>query len=98
MSILRGTATRHLSRNGRPGTFAMRAVDIIRRQRDGAELTRSEIEAFARAAADGSWPDYQLSALLMAIFLNGMSPTETATLTGAMVITGTRYHWDDVPG
>src|SRR5262249_58128304 len=53
---------------------------------------------FARAAADGSWPDYQLSALLMAIFLNGMSAAETATLTGAMANAGTRYRWHDIPG
>ena len=59
----------------------MRAVDIIRRKRDCQELSRDEIESFAKAAADGSWPDYQLSAMLMAIYLRGMSPTETATLT-----------------
>ncbi|HKB02276.1 MAG TPA: thymidine phosphorylase [Gemmataceae bacterium] len=76
----------------------MRAVDIIRRKRDRGELTRDEIEAIARAAADGSWPDYQLSALLMAIFLNGMTPAETAMLTAAMANSGTRYRWDDVPG
>jgi pyrimidine-nucleoside phosphorylase len=75
----------------------MRAVDIIRRKRDHHELTRSEIEAFARAAADGSWPDYQLSALLMAICLNGMSLIESAILTGAMATSGTRYRWDDLP-
>ncbi len=76
----------------------MRAVDVIRRKRDGKELTHEEVEAFARAAADGSWSDYQLSALLMAIFLNGMTPAEAATLTGAMANFGTRYRWDDVPG
>jgi pyrimidine-nucleoside phosphorylase len=76
----------------------MRAVDIIRRKRDGEELSRAEIEAFAQAAADGSWPDYQLAALLMAIFLNGMSAGEAAILTGAMATFGTRYRWDDVPG
>lgn len=76
----------------------MRAVDVIRRKRDHHELTRAEIEAFARAAADGSWPDYQLSALLMAICLNGMSLVETAILTGAMATSGMRYRWDDVPG
>jgi pyrimidine-nucleoside phosphorylase len=76
----------------------MRAVDVIRRKRDGAELTRDEIIAFARAAADGSWPDYQLSALLMAIYLNGMSSSESAILTAAMADSGTRYRWDDVPG
>jgi pyrimidine-nucleoside phosphorylase len=76
----------------------MRAVDVIRKKRDQQELSRAEVEAFAEAAADGSWPDYQLSALLMAIFLNGMTPTEAATLTGAMAGSGTRYRWDDVPG
>ena len=76
----------------------MRAVDIIRRKRDGQELAQDEIEEFARAAADGTWPDYQLSALLMAIFFRGMSPAETAHLTAAMAASGTRYRWDDVPG
>lgn len=76
----------------------MRAVDVIRRKRDGAELNREEIEAFARAAADGSWKDYQLSAMLMAIYLNGMNPAEAAALTGAMTQSGLRYRWDDVPG
>jgi pyrimidine-nucleoside phosphorylase len=76
----------------------MRAVDVIRRKRDRRELSPEEIGGFARAAADGSWPDYQLSALLMAIFLNGMTAAETACLTAAMADSGTRYRWDDVPG
>jgi thymidine phosphorylase len=76
----------------------MRAVDVIRTKRDRQELSPDQVEAFARAAADGSWPDYQLSALLMAIFLNGMTPAETAALTAAMTGSGTRYRWDDVPG
>lgn len=76
----------------------MRAVDVIRKKRDRHELSPAEIEAFACAAAAGSWPDYQLSALLMAIYFNGMSPGETATLTAAMTNSGMRYRWDDVPG
>ena len=76
----------------------MRAVDVIRRKRDGEALTRDEIEAFAQAAAHESWNDYQLSALLMAIYLNGMNPDEIAMLTAAMTASGTRYRWDDVPG
>jgi pyrimidine-nucleoside phosphorylase len=76
----------------------MRAVDVIRKKRNRHELSRAEIEAFARAAADGSWPDYQLSSLLMAICVNGMTPTEAALLTGAMTESGMRYRWDDVPG
>src|ERR1041385_2731009 len=61
---------------------------IIARKRDGHPLTREEIGAFVRGATDGSWADYQLSALLMAIFLRGMSPEETAHYTDAMMRSG----------
>jgi pyrimidine-nucleoside phosphorylase len=61
---------------------------VIARKRDGAELDRAEIAAFVRGSVDGSWADYQLSALLMAIFLRGMTPRETAFLTEAMLKSG----------
>jgi pyrimidine-nucleoside phosphorylase len=61
---------------------------VIARKRDGAQLTRPEIEAFVKGASDGSWADYQLSALLMAIFLKGMTAQETAVLTDAMMRSG----------
>jgi pyrimidine-nucleoside phosphorylase len=61
---------------------------VIARKRDGAELERAEIEAFIRGATDGSWADYQLSALLMAIYLKGMTPRETAVMTEAMLKSG----------
>jgi len=61
---------------------------VIARKRDGAELERGEIEAFVRGATDGSWADYQLSALLMAIYLKGMTDRETAAMTGAMLKSG----------
>jgi pyrimidine-nucleoside phosphorylase len=61
---------------------------VIARKRDGAELERGEIEAFVRGATDGSWADYQLSALLMAIYLKGMSAKETAVMTEAMLRSG----------
>ena len=61
---------------------------IIARKRDGHALTRSEIDAFVRGATDGTWEKYQLSALLMAIFLKGMTPEETAGLTDAMMRSG----------
>ena len=61
---------------------------IIARKRDGQALTRDEIGAFVRGATDGSWADYQLSALLMAIFLRGMSAEETAAYTDAMMHSG----------
>ena len=58
----------------------MRAVDLIRKKRDGGELTPDEVAAFVAAATHGHWPDYQLSALLMAVCVRGMTPAETATL------------------
>jgi pyrimidine-nucleoside phosphorylase len=61
---------------------------VIARKRDGSELGREEIGAFVKGAVDGSWADYQLSALLMAIFLRGMTPRETALLTEAMLRSG----------
>jgi pyrimidine-nucleoside phosphorylase len=62
---------------------------IIARKRDGHALTREEIGAFVRGVGDGSWADYQLSALLMAIFIRGMNSAETAALTEAMLRSGT---------
>jgi pyrimidine-nucleoside phosphorylase len=76
----------------------MRAVDIIRKKRDGQALDQAEIDAFVAGATTGAWPDYQLSALLMAIVLRGMSAEETAWLTGAMVRSGVRLDLSDIPG
>src|SRR3954469_694813 len=61
---------------------------VIARKRDGHALTRDEIASFVRGATDGSWADYQLSAMLMAIFLRGMTPRETAAYTEAMMRSG----------
>ncbi len=71
---------------------------IIARKRDGQSLSETEIAAFVQGATDGSWPDYQLSALLMAIFLRGMTPAETATLTSAMMRSGVVADLSHVPG
>jgi pyrimidine-nucleoside phosphorylase len=76
----------------------MRAVDIIRKKRDGQELGQAEIDAFVTGATDRSWPDYQVSALLMAIVLRGMTAEETAWLTAAMVRSGVRLDLCDIPG
>jgi pyrimidine-nucleoside phosphorylase len=76
----------------------MRAVDIIRKKRDGQALEPSEIQAFVAAATTGAWPTYQVSALLMAILLRGMNPAETAWLTAAMVHSGVKLDWSDIPG
>jgi pyrimidine-nucleoside phosphorylase len=69
---------------------------VIARKRDGAALTRDEIAAFVRGATDGSWADYQLSALLMAICLRGMTAEETALLTEAMLHSGIVAQLDSV--
>lgn len=76
----------------------MRAVDIIRAKRDGGELSRAEIDVMVRGATDGSVPPYQLSAWLMAVWLRGMTPTETAALTEAMVASGVRVDLSTLPG
>jgi len=76
----------------------MRAVDIIRAKRDGEALSREAIESFVRGVTDGSWEDYQASALLMAIVLKGMNAAETGWLTDAMARSGDRVVLDHLPG
>src|SRR5262245_39847906 len=68
----------------------MRFVDVIARKRDGYALTREEITAFVGGVQAGSIPDYQTSALLMAVVLRGMNGEETAWLTDAMLRSGDR--------
>src|SRR2546430_304382 len=76
----------------------MRAVDIIVWKRDGRTLTREEIRYFVDGVTAGTLPDYQASALLMAIVLRGMTAEETAWLTDAMVHSGERVDLADIPG
>ncbi len=76
----------------------MRAVDVIVKKRSGGALTRDEIAFFVEGATTGAVPDYQTSALLMAILLRGMTPEETASLTDAMVRSGVRLDLGDVQG
>ncbi len=66
----------------------MNMVDIILKKKAGGELNEEEIRFFARGAADGSIPDYQLSALLMAICWQGMNAKETTCLTMEMMHSG----------
>jgi thymidine phosphorylase len=66
----------------------MRVPDIIRRKRDGEPLDATEIDHFVRGSTDGSWADYQLSAMLMAIVLRGMTAEETALLTEGIALFG----------
>jgi pyrimidine-nucleoside phosphorylase len=76
----------------------MRAVDIIKKKRDGQGLDQAEIEAFVAGATQSTWPEYQVSALLMAIVLKGMSAEETGWLTGSMVRSGVRLDLSDIAG
>jgi pyrimidine-nucleoside phosphorylase len=74
----------------------MRAVDIISKKRDKGELTLAEIEFFIKSFISGEVADYQASALLMAIVLNGMTPRETTDLTLAMANSGHMLDLSDV--
>ncbi len=66
----------------------MHALDVITKKRDGGELSREEIEFFIQGYTEGSIPDYQASAWLMALFLQGMTDRETHDLTMAMAHSG----------
>lgn len=66
----------------------MRMYDIIAKKRDGGELTDEEIRFFVKGTVDESIPDYEITALLMAMFIRGMNERETVTLTEAMAYSG----------
>ena len=76
----------------------MRAVDIIRKKRNGEELSREEIDRMVGGIASGDVADYQWSALLMAIVWKGMTPGETAGLTKAMMHSGLVVDLGTIPG
>jgi pyrimidine-nucleoside phosphorylase len=74
----------------------MRPQDIIRKKRDGEHLTRAEIEFFIDGVTREEIADYQVSALLMAIFLNGMNGAEQQALTEAMLKSGSILDFSDI--
>ena len=73
-------------------------VDVIAKKRDGFALSREDIDDFVNGVTAARIPDYQASALLMAIVLRGMSDEETAWLTDAMLHSGDRVDLSDIPG
>ena len=77
---------------------SVRVVDVIRRKRDGGELTRDEINYLVSAYTAGAIPDYQISAWLMAVVLKGMTDAELAALTEAMLHSGQVLDLSDIPG
>lgn len=66
----------------------MRITDIISKKRDSLELTKDELDYFVGEVVHNNVPDYQISAFLMATYLNGMTADEASNLTNAMVETG----------
>jgi len=73
-------------------------VELIRKKRDGGELSRQEIEFIVSGYSRGEIPDYQVSAFLMAALIRGLNRTETAVLTNAMLHSGKVLDFSDIPG
>ena len=76
----------------------MRMYDIIKKKRDGGELSTEEIDFFIGGVTDGSIPDYQISALLMAIYYRGMNVRETCDLTYAVRDSGEKLDFSAIDG
>lgn len=76
----------------------MQASELIRKKRDGGELSTGEMRQLIRGYTQGDIPDYQMSAFLMAVYFRGMSRGETADLTRAIVESGERCDLSGIPG
>lgn len=74
----------------------MRPPDIIKRKRDGGELSEAQIASFVQGITTGVWADYQASALLMAFFLNGLTEKEQSLLTREMLNSGEVLTWEGI--
>ena len=78
--------------------MSLSSTVIIAQKRDGAELSREQITEFVAGFSAGRIADYQMAALAMAIYLQGMTTKETAALTEAMLNSGTTLQWpEDTP-
>ena len=76
----------------------MNIVDIIIKKRDGGILNKEEIDFFVSSSVKGTIEDYQISALLMAMFIKGLNYEETSLLTDAMMNSGEVYNLDEIEG
>ena len=76
----------------------MRAVDIIEKKRNGLELTNEEIKFLINGYTNGDIPDYQMSALTMAIYFQGMNDNEATNLALAMLHSGDELNLDMIEG
>src|SRR6516164_1404875 len=75
----------------------MRAVDLIRKKRDSGEHSREEIDFLISGYTKGAIPDYQMAAWLMAVWIRGLSPSESAALTESMLYSGEVVEHSDLP-
>jgi pyrimidine-nucleoside phosphorylase/thymidine phosphorylase len=75
-----------------------RAIDVVRKKRDGEELSPAEIRWMVEGIARGDVASYQWSALLMAIYMKGMTEAETVSLTEAMMHSGAVIDLSSIPG
>lgn len=76
----------------------MRSYEILEKKRNGGEMTPEELAFWVRGVTDGSIPDYQIAAWLMAVCLRGMTPRETARLTQEMARSGGTADLSGIPG
>lgn len=76
----------------------MRTVDLIEKKRDGGELSTEELTYLINGYVSGAIPDYQIAALAMAIYYQGMSIREIHDLTTEMVVSGEQYDLSEIPG
>lgn len=76
----------------------MNPVEIITKKRNGNPLSKEEIRWFVNGYVAGRLPDYQMSALLMSIYFQGMEPREMSELTLSMIESGRTLNWQHVPG
>lgn len=76
----------------------MKILDLIIKKRDGMKLSKEEIDFFVKGVTDGTIPDYQTSAMLMAIYFRGLDDDETALLTIAMAHSGKIFDLSEIKG
>ncbi len=76
--------------------YSMRPQEIIAIKRDGGELSHSEIGAFIDGVCDGSWADYQITAMVMAMFIRGMNLAEQDAITDAMLRSGEVLSFEEI--